>query len=164
MEALKIVLACILAAILYGIIHDQFTARICLDYFTEFHPPIFATQSPTLLAFGWGIVATWWAGAIIGLLLAIAARFGSRPKMNLRQLAPLIPRLMLFMAICAVVFGSIGFFWAPLPQIVADSLPASMQRRFLADLWAHNASYGSGFLGSLTLCVIVWLRRAHYED
>src|SRR5450432_1986345 len=60
MEALKIAITCVIAAVLYGIVHDQITARICIEYFTVFHPPIFHTQSPTLLGIGWGIVATWW--------------------------------------------------------------------------------------------------------
>jgi hypothetical protein len=54
-EHLKIILACVAAAIIYGILHDQITARVCVEYFTIFHPPVFATQSPTLLAFGWGV-------------------------------------------------------------------------------------------------------------
>jgi hypothetical protein len=58
LESLKIILVCVASAILYGIIHDQFTARICIEYFTVFHPPIFATQSPTLLGIGWGVIAT----------------------------------------------------------------------------------------------------------
>jgi hypothetical protein len=50
MESLKIILACIAAAAFYGIVHDQFTARICIEYVTVFHPPVFATQSPTLFS------------------------------------------------------------------------------------------------------------------
>jgi hypothetical protein len=49
-EFLKIVVVSILAAVLYGIVHDQVTARICLQNFTVFHPPIFHTETPTLLA------------------------------------------------------------------------------------------------------------------
>src|ERR1039457_4994451 len=63
MEALKIAFTCVMAAVIYGIVHDQITARICLEFFTFFPPPIFHTQSPTLLGIGWGIVATWWVGA-----------------------------------------------------------------------------------------------------
>jgi hypothetical protein len=51
-EFLKIVALCIVAAVVYGIVHDQVTARICLEYFTEFHPPVFLTSSPTLLGLG----------------------------------------------------------------------------------------------------------------
>ena len=68
MEAIKIAVMCIAAAIVYGIIHDQITARICVEYFTVFHPPIFHTQSPTLLGIGWGIVATWTRQEALGIL------------------------------------------------------------------------------------------------
>jgi len=82
MEALKIAALCIVAAICYGIIHDQITARICVEYFTIFHPPIFHTQSPTLLGIGWGIVATWWVGAFFSVPLILAARAGARPTLQ----------------------------------------------------------------------------------
>ena len=74
MQSVKIVLTCIGAAVVYGIVHDQFAAHICVEYFSVFHPRVFATQSPKLLALGWGIVATWWVGAFLGLILAISAR------------------------------------------------------------------------------------------
>jgi hypothetical protein len=160
-ERIKIVFGCILASVLYGIVHDQFTARICVEYFTVFHPPVFATQSPTLLGIGWGIIATWWAGAIIGLLLSTAARSGARNKLTARRLAPLVGYLMIAMAICAVLFGTIGYFWGPVPADVQELLPRELHRRFLADWWAHSASYASGFLGGLILCVIVLVKRFH---
>lgn len=161
MESAKIVAECTIAAVIFGVVHDQFTARICLEYFTVFHPPVFATTSPTLLGLGWGVVATWWAGAIVGLLLTIAARFGSQPKLNARDLALLIMRLMAVMAVCALVFGVIGYLWAPEPQWLSEALPPAKIRGFLADWWAHSASYASGFLGGLVLCVIVWFKRRH---
>lgn len=158
-ESIKIALECTMAAVLYGVIHDQITARICLEYFTVFHPPMFATQSPTLQGLGWGIIATWWAGAIIGVLLRTAARSGSRNKMTARQLVPYVACLMTIMAVCAALFGTIGYFWGSAPQYIADSLPDALQRRFLADWWAHAASYGSGLIGGLVLCLVVLLKR-----
>jgi hypothetical protein len=158
-EFIKIVVLCVTAAVLYGIVHDQFTARICTEYFTIFHPPVFTTNSPTLLAFGWGIIATWWAGAMIGLPLAIAAQAGTRSRMSAGQLVPYIVRLLLFMALCAIAFGCIGYWWGHMPEGMSNILPASMERRLLADLWAHSASYASGFLGGMVLCVLVWKRR-----
>lgn len=160
-EAVKIVLLCVVAAIVYGVVHDQVTARICVEYFTEFHPPIFATRSPTLLALGWGVIATWWAGAIIGLLLVISARFGSLPRLGSHDVFPLIWKLAVVMAILALSAGAIGFLWAPVPTELADTLRPELQRRFLADWWAHIASYGSGFIGGLFLCAVVWRRRLH---
>ena len=99
MESIKIVLLCVIASVVYGIVHDQFTARICLQYFTEFHPPIFNTTSTTLLAFGWGMIATWWAGAVVGLLLVIAARFGTLPQLTARDLFPMVMWLILVMTL-----------------------------------------------------------------
>lgn len=158
-ESLKIIFLCILAAVIYGIIHDQVTARVCLEYFTVFHPPMFATQSPTLQGLGWGIVATWWAGAIVGVLLRSAARSGVRTRMTARQLFPFVVRLMVVMAACALAAGFAGYFWGSVPSDVAKVLPLALQRRFLFDWWTHSASYASGFIGGLILCALVWSKR-----
>jgi hypothetical protein len=108
-ESLKIVLTCVFAAVLYGIVHDQITARICIEYFTVFHPPVFVTNSPTLLAFGWGVIATWWMGAFLGVLLAIAARTGSRPKLPAVNVLKPVMKLLGWMAGSAVFAGLLGF-------------------------------------------------------
>jgi len=54
MKTLGIVFLCILAAVFYGILHDQITARICVEYFTIGHPIVFGTEDPTLLGIGGG--------------------------------------------------------------------------------------------------------------
>jgi len=41
-----------------GIAHDEITVRVCAEYFTIAHPPLFPTASRTLLAACWGIAAT----------------------------------------------------------------------------------------------------------
>jgi hypothetical protein len=84
MQWLAIVALSILACVAYGIMHDQVTARICVEYFTIGHPPVFGTESPTLLGIGWGIIATWWVGVILGVPLATAARIGGRPQRSAR--------------------------------------------------------------------------------
>ena len=152
MEFLKILLGCIAAAVVYGIIHDQFTARICIQYFTVFHPPVFATQSPTLLGIGWGIIATWWMGAFLGILIAGAERVGSASKLTFSQLLPSIAWLLTFMAVCAVTVGFLGYAFGKMPASSLDAVPGSMDHRCAADWWAHNASYDSGFFGGLALC------------
>lgn len=163
-EFLKIVAGCILAAIVYGIVHDQVTARICVEYFTVFHPPVFATQSPTLLGIGWGVIATWWVGAILGMLLAMAARLGPRAKFSAIDLAPMVGSLLLAMGICAATFGTIGYFKGAMPTAFSSMIPAVLHRKFLADWWAHMASYASGLLGGLILCAVVWIRRARIPN
>lgn|SRR5487761_50071 len=164
MESLKIVFVCIAAAILYGIVHDQFTAHICVEYFTVFHPPVFGTQSPTLLAFGWGIIATWWVGLFLGILLAVAARAGSRPKLRASTMLSPIGKLLLMMGGSAALSGVIGYLLARRgmiapPDWVASSLARSTDARFMADWWAHSASYAVGFFGGIVICVAQYRRR-----
>ena len=112
MQAAAIIALCIGASILYGILHDQITARVCVEYFTVGHPPIFGTDSPTLLALGWGVIATWWVGLMLGVPLAIAARAGHRPRRDVRSLVRPIARLLLVMAACALAAGILGFLLA----------------------------------------------------
>jgi hypothetical protein len=154
MQSLKIIVVCVLAAIGYGIVHDQITARICVEYFTIFHPPIFGgTQSPTLLAFGWGVIATWWVGVTLGIPLSVIARAGKWPQLTAVDLLPMIRNLLLFMAVAALCAGITGYFHGIMPRYIAGSLPPEIHRRFVADLWAHIASYASGFIGG----IVVWI-------
>src|SRR5215510_7866031 len=98
MQPLKIIALCILSAIAYGILHDQVTARVCVEYFTIGHPPLFATSSPTLLALGWGVVATWWMGLLLGIPLACCSRIGPPPRLDPRDLVKPVGFLLLGMA------------------------------------------------------------------
>src|SRR5947199_10373702 len=91
-----IILLCIAGAVVYGIIHDQITARICVEYFTIGHPAIFGTDDPTLLGLGWGVIATWWVGLILGVPLALCSRVGAWPQFTAGRLGrPLAVLLMI---------------------------------------------------------------------
>jgi hypothetical protein len=164
MQALAIVALCIASAVVYGIVHDQVTARVCVEYFTVGHPPVFHTDSPTLLGLGWGIIATWWAGLLLGIPLAVAGRAGSRPRRSVRSLLRPILTLLLIMGICALLAGVAGFVLAGLGEIVlvepfASRVPADRHARFLAAGGAHLASYLVGFVGGLVVIVRVWRSR-----
>ena len=160
MESLKIIGLSILAGAIYGVIHDQVTARVCLEYFTVFHPDVFHTQSPTLLALGWGVLATWWVSLFLGVMLAIAARAGSPPKITAAELAPKLAKLIAIMAVCALAAGSAGYFLQGLGmEYYATGIPTQIRHTFYADLWAHSMSYFSGFVGGITLSIIVWRSR-----
>jgi hypothetical protein len=166
MENLKIILLCVAAAIAYGVAHDQITARVCLEYFTVFHPPVFATQSPTALAFGWGVIAPWWVGLFLGLLLALAARAGTRPKQTTAEQLRPIAKLLLVMAFCALCAGLVGFvlvsrgFLAE-PEWITPAFGSCSYRAFVADWCAHTASYASGFFGGIVLCILQYRKRIH---
>ena len=164
MKAIAIVALCVASAVVYGVVHDQVTARVCVEYFTIGHPPIFSTDSPTLLGLGWGIIATWWVGLFLGVPLAVAARAGTRPRRDVRSLVRPIWTLLIVMGVCALVAGIVGyalgragvvFLLEPLATLVHRDRHA----RFLADLWAHSASYFVGFVGGIVVIVRVWRSR-----
>ena len=164
MESLKIVLLSIAAAIAYGILHDQVTARICVEYFTIGHAPIFGTEDPTLLGIGWGILATWWVGLFLGAPMAIVARAGKRPKRDAASLVRPIAILMAVSACGAVVAGLLGWMLASRDVVrlvgpMAEAVPADRHVAFLIDGFAHTASYGFGFVGGLILMALVWRSR-----
>ncbi len=164
MEFLKIWLLCIVAAVIYGILHDQITARVCVEYFSVAHPMILPLTSPTLLGLEWGILATWWVGCGLGILLAASARLGSLPSLSARELSHPIRLLLVSMACGALVAGVAGFFLTNTGVIslqgpLAEAIPAWKHSRFMADAWAHLASYFIGGCGGLVLCVRTYARR-----
>jgi hypothetical protein len=166
-EAVRIALLCIVAAVLYGIVHDQVTARLCVEYFTIFHPPVFNTTSPTLLGLGWGVIATWWVGAFFAVPMIFAARAGSRPTLRAADLVQPVLRLLGFMATCAVLFGAAGYFLARSGVLRTDWLSFTdlpeVRYRFIADWWAHTASYAAAFIGGTVLCVKTHRRRGREQ-
>jgi len=161
----KIVLLCVTASVIYGVIHDQFTARICPEYFTIGHPPVFETDDPTLLGLGWGFRATWWAGAAVGLMLGVAARAGGRRRISPRELIKPVLVLISVMAASAAVFGALGYLGAQRGLIglegttLGEAIPPARHSAFLADAFAHTASYWVGFIGGAVLCWMTWRRR-----
>lgn len=164
MQYLAIIILCVVSAIVYGIVHDQVTARVCVEYFTIGHPPVFDTDSPTLLALGWGVIATWWVGVLVGVPLAVAARVGGRPKRTAGSLVRPIGMLLAVMGCCALIAGIVGYFLARSGAVVlleplASRVPKESRAAFLADLWAHSASYLAGFVGGIVLIVLTWRSR-----
>jgi hypothetical protein len=164
-QSFGIVLMCILAAVVYGIAHDQVTARVCVEYFTVGHPLILPTEDPTLLGLIWGVVATWWVGLLLGVPLAVVARAGSRPKRSVGSLVRPVALLLLVMAACALAAGVTGWTLARTGAIylvdpIASVLPGERHAPFLADAWAHSASYLAGMAGGVVVLVLVWRSRA----
>lgn len=167
MEFIKIVILGVVAACVYGIVQDQVTARVCEEYFTIGHPPIFDTDSPTLLAFGWGVVATWWVGLPLGLLIGLASRVGGWPRLTWRGLLRPIAVVLCVMGVISLLAGVVGYFVADaggvrLFEPLASRIPAERHVLFLADLWAHNAAYGAGFLGGVGLCIWCIIARGRW--
>ncbi|QWC57531.1 hypothetical protein F7D01_10985 [Erythrobacter sp. 3-20A1M] len=164
MEAVKIIGFATLAAVIYGILHDQVTAHVCVEYFTIAHPPVFPTESPFLLALGWGIIATWWVGLPLGVSLAAAARIGRKAKLGLTQLRRPIMLLMALSGCAALLSGIAGASLVAmkimeLPGDWGAIIPSSKWSAFAFALWAHSVSYFTGALGGLFLIATTIKRR-----
>lgn len=74
---------------------------------------------------------------------------------------PRLDRLLLVMAACTGLAGLTGWLLARaggvwLLEPLAARVPPALHARFLADLWAHGASYACGLIGGLVLTLRVW--------
>jgi hypothetical protein len=168
MQVLSIIILSVLACITYGVIHDQITARICVEYFTIGHPRVVPSVDPTVLACVWGVIATWWVGAILGIPLAVVSRAGCRPPRDMSSLVRPISILFAGTAILAVAAGVVGYVaasngWVILVGPLAQRVPVEKHVAFIVDLWAHVASYFGGFAGGIFLIVRVWRERGRSE-
>ena len=164
MQSLKVIFLCVAAAIGYGICHDQVTARVCVEYFTVGHRRIFPTESPTLLALGFGIVATWWVGAILGVAAASACRAGSWPKLEVGHLIRPLACLLTVMAAASILALVTGYWLGQsggfvLPEPLGSRVAEDRHHLFFADSLAHLAAYGVGVIGGTMICAGVLLRR-----
>jgi len=169
LESFKIIALATLAAILYGILHDLVTTRICLEYFTIFHPPLFnGTTNPTLLALGWGVIATWWVGLPLGIILAICSRSGKLPKRSARQLLKPLTITLLILAALAALSGIIGYHltasgrYIPPNEITSAFLRPEHIPFFIADAFTHLASYAFGALLGLALSLYTLIKRYRF--
>jgi len=160
----KVVVLCVLAAITYGIVHDQITAHLCVEYFSIAHPPIFHTDSPTILAFCWGIAATIWIGIALGVMLALVSQSKGAPPYPMAKLVRSVLILLAVMAASAFLAGLLGFELSShsvihLPEDLAWMIPLARHDRFMAVWFAQCASYLSGLTGVAYLVLHVWNQR-----
>jgi hypothetical protein len=162
-DGLKILGVSVLGAVVYGEAQDHSLIRYCPDYFTRMHPDVFGTEDLTLLALGWGFLATWWVGLILGGVLWASARSGEWPRMRWRQVLPGVVLLFIATGVATastfLVARAVGFL-APAELLVSvEDLSADGQRRASTMLAAYNASYLTAFLGGFALCAWTLGRR-----
>ena len=164
MNQAKVILLCILAACGYGVLHDQITARLCIEYFTVAHPPLFPTESPTLLAVCWGVAATAGVGAALGVVLALVSQSGDQEPNPISRLGGAVFILLCAMGLSALVAGCVGYWLSvrgviALPAAFAEMIPETQVHRFMAVWFAHGASYLVGLGGGSLLCFRIWRAR-----
>lgn len=165
MKFFGIVFFAVVAAVAYGVVHDQITARLCVEYFTIGHPRLIDSDSPFVLGLFWGVVGTWWVGAGLGVALGAASRLGSWPKLEWKDHRRGVAWLLGVMGVLALMAGvaAAGALMGHDPEEMGDftgaAVPPQVRRLFLVDAAVHLTSYGVGFFGGLELVVRTVLRR-----
>jgi hypothetical protein len=148
-EISKIVLMSTLLSVSYGIIHDLITVHIDFDYFSsdrthhgpftrENFPSVYKSNNKVLYALLWGTIATFWVGAISGVLWGIATRINS-DKLNWRDLV--VPASIVS---CIVFFSSL--------IIGANSYQKSSDSFFVVTSM-HNWSYLAVSIGCIGILI-----------
>ncbi len=158
-EALPIIALCVAVAVSYGIIHDEFTAHLCVEYFTVAHPHLFATQSAEVLGVAWGITGTWWLGLLLGIVLARVSTVESgAPKLTAKFLSGRIALIVLVTAFSAIVSGIAVYYIAlNCHMLLPDpNVPTEKHTVFYAVWAAHLASYFAAISTSLLVVLNVW--------
>jgi hypothetical protein len=159
-----IIVLCMLTAMLYGTVHNQFTTRISLEYFTLGHPKIISFTSPTLLGIAWGIHPNWWVGISLGILFSITGRAGKWPKRNARSFVKPLLILFLASAIGSATAGILGYHFAKagalgLYEPLYSAVPRDGHTAYIAALWMHTASYTVATTGGLITALLVFTGR-----
>lgn len=147
---LTIVVGSVGLACALGICLDLVTANVAVEYFSVHHPRIVETESPWILAVVWGIGASWWFGAIAGVVVG---------AINQRRQAPLeAARILKWASLACLVLWlvMIGILLAVFA--IASTIPQESRRptfdydrRIMAVAMAHQSEY---ILGAVALLII----------
>jgi len=155
-EPMLFVLQVIFLSCLLGIAVDMVTANIAVEYFTVHHPHVVESQSPWIMAFIWGIGASWWFGLIAGVLLWWMNMRRPHPLSSRRIIRMIVPSLVVIwismMGIVAVVYGVAG--WIPEEQ---RRVTFESDRRLMAVALSHYTEYALS--GIVTIFLIVRVSR-----
>ncbi len=152
----------ILAASVYGALHDQISFTVSPEYFTrfkfeQFHmiPRVGAQRVGAAMV---GVLATWWMGLIIGLILALVAliqRDASTMFKSTLQSYGLVVVVALVTGLVGLTYGIIHLSRLPLSEFKDWYIPDNLQNAgaYISVGSMHNFSYLGGVIG---MFVGVW--------
>jgi hypothetical protein len=153
LEYSKIILMTTVSAVCYGITHDLVTTQINLDYFAsdrthhgpytrKYFPYIYKSNNKVLYALLWGTLGTCWVGLPLGLIWAVAARYGDAQKLTWHDLMKWDAILTGSMLATSLTMGIVDYL------IYRDSfsMVAAM----------HHTSYTAGILGGIMTAFFIY--------
>jgi len=158
---------------LYGIIHDQITYSISVEYFTKFKFYQFGLMdigneaifpNPRLQVSIIGFMATWWLGIPIGVLLGIEVLRYKNPK----EMFSATFKAIFITILVAVLGGIVGFFYGyfflinrPIEDFSTWYIPDNIIdiKSYIEVGAIHNFSYISGIIGLLVALIYSSVKR-----
>lgn len=152
---LAIVFGATILACLLGVCLDLVTANVAVEYFSVHHPKILPTENPWVLALVWGVIASWWFGALMGVIVALV---------NYRRKQPLDAiRILRWTAITCVVLWLIMISIVLAIMAISSTIPIERRpvsfesdRRLVAVAMAHQYEYVLGAIAMLVIAVMTW--------
>ncbi len=162
LTAVFIIIAIIVTASVFGILHDQVTFTISPEYYTQFKfnqfgLDLYGKDSHRLLVCIVGIMATWWVGLILGIVFSVMSLFLKTPK----EMIAISMRAVVITLIITVVTAVIGYFYGRFILINSDNLMNIYDikdfENYLIVGSIHKYSYAGGgiglFAGSLYISI-----------
>lgn len=153
-----------IAAVGYGMLQDQVSARLAPEYFTLFHRPIAGLIDPTLLGITWGFLGTWWAGLFLGYMAGLIATLGQRPKLSPGEVVG--PVFLLIAGVAATVAIAGASVWRYAVQLdvrldpaLRGMVPPERHQALLVVACYHFVGYAAAFASSVVLFIWIWRER-----
>lgn len=148
---------------MYGILHDQVTASISEEYFTRLKFPQFRLSPDVPFRTGVSLIgfyASWWMGALIGLVLGVIGFLLYPDHISMRKS---LLRALLLVAVTTLLFSIGGYFYGNFylkGHGVSWWMPENLQDKngYIITGSIHNSSYAGGLCG-LLLAVIYLFRK-----
>jgi hypothetical protein len=163
---IPLIFIAILAAALYGALHNQISYTVAPEYFTKFKFVQFGLLGSGLQervgASLVGVLASWWMGLPLGLILA-SVGFIQR---DYKRMFSVTLRSFLVVVMVALVVGLLGLLYGYVQTTTFDLneyqgwfIPENLEqpRRFLCAGYMHSSSY-LGALVALPVAVLFQIR------
>jgi hypothetical protein len=160
--------ASVLAAGLFGAVHDQISYTVSPEYFTRFKFIQFHLVNTDLperfRAAIVGFKASWWMGIPLGVLCGVAGFMQRTPMQMLRALTfslAIAVALVLLVALAGLTYGWFQTRSVDLRAYVGWYVPVGLKdvRAFLCAGYMHNAAY----LGGVFAIPVVWVFHARFR-
>lgn len=162
--------AAVIAGI-YGALHDQISYSFSSEYFTHFKFIQFgvpwAHESPRLGAAFVGVLATWWMGVLVCIILGLFGFMFSTPK----QMGICLTKSLAVVTCIALITGILGLIYGYV-KIGDDTIVNYMHWvrpgvldpvQFVRVGFMHNASYLGGLTGLLAGIIYLFLVKKSYN-